>query len=79
MDSKGIIAQPFEKAGIGKYIAEYILLVGDILMAITMENHGLYFDKYKPFDWDIRVKSDVLSDRETNMLQNYCKHSGAAI
>ncbi len=46
---------------------------GLFLMAITMENHGLYFDKYKPFDWDIRVKSDVLSDRETNMLQNYLK------
>lgn len=46
---------------------------GLYLMAITMENHGLYFDKYKPYDWDIRVNSDVLSDRETNMLQNYLK------
>lgn len=46
---------------------------GLYLMAITMENHGLYFDKYKPYDHDIRVKSDVLSDRERNMLQNYLK------
>lgn len=46
---------------------------GLYLMAITMENHGLYFDKYKPYDHDIRVTSDVLSERETNMLENYLK------
>ncbi len=46
---------------------------GLYLMAITMENHGLYFDKYDPSDWDITVSSDVLSERESNMLHNYVK------
>ncbi len=46
---------------------------GLYLMAITMENHGLYFDKYEPFDWDIKVSSDALSERELNILHNYAK------
>lgn len=46
---------------------------GLFLQAITMENHGLYFDKYEPFDWDIAVSSDVLTERNLNVLHNYCK------
>lgn len=46
---------------------------GLFLQAITMENHGLYFDKYDPSDWDIQVSSDVLSERNLNVLHNYCK------
>lgn len=46
---------------------------GLFLQAITMENHGLYFDKYEPFDWDISVSSDVLTERNLNVLHNYCK------
>lgn len=46
---------------------------GLFLQVITMENHGLYFDKYKPSDWDIQVSSDALSERELNMLHNYTK------
>lgn len=46
---------------------------GLFLQAITMENHGLYFDKYDPSDWDIEISSDVLSERNTNVLHNYCK------
>ncbi|MDO4531489.1 MAG: LTA synthase family protein, partial [Bacillota bacterium] len=47
--------------------------VGMFLHAITMENHGLYRDKYAPSDWDIKVSSDALSDDELMMLHNYCK------
>ena len=46
------------------------------MQVITMENHGLYADKYDPSDWDIKVSSDALSDGELNVLHNYCK--GAA-
>lgn len=46
---------------------------GVYIMAITMENHGLYIDKYEPFDWDITVTSDVLTERNLNVLHNYCK------
>ena len=46
---------------------------GLFLQAITMENHGLYFDKYDPSDWDIDFTSDVLSERNDNVLHNYCK------
>lgn len=46
---------------------------GLFLQAITMENHGLYFDKYDPSDWDISVSSDVLTERNLNVLHNYCK------
>lgn len=46
---------------------------GLFLQAITMENHGLYFDKYDPSDWDIDFSSDLLSERNDNVLHNYCK------
>lgn len=46
---------------------------GVFMQVITMENHGLYFDKYNPSDWDISVSSDALSERELNMLHNYTK------
>ena len=47
--------------------------VGLFLMAITMENHSLYTDKYDEKDWDIKVSSDALSQGEIISLQNYCK------
>lgn len=43
------------------------------LMAITMENHGLYYDKYETYDWDIKVSGDGLSERDLNILHNYAK------
>ena len=46
---------------------------GLFMQVITMENHGLYLDKYAPSDWDIKISSDVLSDDELNVLHNYCK------
>ena len=46
---------------------------GIFIQAITMENHGLYYDKYDPYDWDIKAYSDLLSEEDTNILQNYCK------
>ncbi len=46
---------------------------GLFLHAITMENHGLYWDKYSTSDWDIKVSSDTLSDDEKTLLHNYCK------
>lgn len=46
---------------------------GVFMQVITMENHGLYYDKYDPSDWDIQVSSDALSERELNMLHNYTK------
>ena len=47
MDSKGIIAQPLEKAGIGKYIAEYILLVGDIARRQHIRCHTRQYLKFR--------------------------------
>lgn len=46
---------------------------GLFMQVITMENHSLYFDKYDPSDWDIKVTADGLSDRELNSLHNYAK------
>ncbi len=46
---------------------------GLYLMAISMENHGLYYDKYETYDWDIKVSSDALSERDLNILHNYTK------
>lgn len=47
--------------------------IGMFLMAITMENHSLYTDKYDEKDWDIKVSGDSLSEGEIISLQNYCK------
>ncbi len=47
--------------------------VGAFIMAITMENHSLYTEKYDEQDWDIKVSSDALSEGEIISLQNYCK------
>lgn len=46
---------------------------GLYLTAITMENHGLYYDKYDPSEWDITVESSLLSEQEKNILQNFAK------
>ena len=46
---------------------------GVFIQAITMENHGLYYDKYDPSDWDIDVYSDSLSEEYSNIIHNYCK------
>ncbi len=46
---------------------------GLYLMAISMENHGLYYDKYETYDWDIKVSSDALSEQDLNILHNYTK------
>lgn len=46
---------------------------GLFLMAITMENHSMYHDKFDESDWDIKVSGDNLSEAEKITLQNYCK------
>ncbi len=46
---------------------------GVFIMAITMENHGLYYEKFKDYDWDIKVSSDALNDADIITLQNFAK------
>ena len=46
---------------------------GVFIQGITMENHGLYLDKFDPSEWDIDFTSDALSEEESNLLHNYCK------
>lgn len=46
---------------------------GVFIQAITMENHGLYLNKFDPAEWNIDVTSDALSEEESNLLHNYCK------
>ena len=46
---------------------------GVFIQGITMENHGLYYDKFDPSEWNIDFTSDALSDEESNLLHNYCK------
>lgn len=46
---------------------------GIFIQAITMENHGLYDDKFDSSEWNIHFTSDALSDEESNLLHNYCK------
>ncbi len=46
---------------------------GLYLMAITMENHSMYHDKFDESEWNIKVHGDNLSEEEKITLQNYCK------
>jgi len=41
------------------------------VMAITMENHGLYREKYNASDWKITVSGDSLNERQVIALQNF--------
>ena len=44
---------------------------GLYMMAISMENHGLYREKYDPRDWDISVSGESLNEQQIISLQNY--------
>ena len=46
---------------------------GVFIQGITMENHGLYLNKFDPSEWNIDFTSDTLSEEESNLLHNYCK------
>ena len=46
---------------------------GLFLLGITMENHGLYYEKFKDYDWDIKVSGDALTEEDIVTLQNFCK------
>ena len=46
---------------------------GVFIQGITMENHGLYLNKFDPSEWNIDFTSDALSEEESNLLHNYCK------
>ncbi|MDD4843971.1 MAG: LTA synthase family protein [Anaerotignum sp.] len=45
--------------------------VGVFVMAITMENHSMYHDKYDEKDRVIKVKGDSLSPAQVVTLENY--------
>lgn len=39
---------------------------GVFIQGITMENHGLYLNKFDPSEWNIDFTSDTLSEEESN-------------
>lgn len=53
------------------YQLEQSHVVGVFVMAITMENHSMYYDKYDETDRIIKVSGDSLSPQQLVTLENY--------